>query len=288
MVLCWLRLLKINKKGGYVLKTFKPRRILKSKAISLNPVLSDGEMVVEVPDTGVGTGACRTKMGDGKTAYVDLPYMDNEVSNSTINFVESSTSDNTLLLSEIVTGKSVSSLFGGIKKLLTNMINTRSHVGMIVMSTSLDTQAKVIAAYGGTTWTKIEGKFLIGADSTYKVGSTGGSTTHKITESELPSHNHSIPKLSGSAASAGKHQHNLSSNWPLVWNTPSSSVYGPWASPFGASNTYVQSGTCYTTQEGAHTHNVTTNASTTGSKGSGSSMSILNPYKAVYIWEKIA
>ena len=52
---------------------------------------------------------------------------------------------------------------------ITALINNRSHVGMIVMSETLDTQAKVIALYGGTTWTKIEGRFLIGANYTYKV-----------------------------------------------------------------------------------------------------------------------
>ena len=54
-------------------KIFKPRRILKSKAASLNPILTAGEMIIEVPDTGVGTGPCIMKIGDGKTAYVDLP-----------------------------------------------------------------------------------------------------------------------------------------------------------------------------------------------------------------------
>ena len=104
-------------------KIFKPRRILKSKAASLNPVLAAGEYIVEVPDTGVGTGPCRTKMGDGKTAYVDLPYMDavTDVAASTIAFDESTTADNATLLTEIVTGKSVKSLFGSTKKLLSNL-----------------------------------------------------------------------------------------------------------------------------------------------------------------------
>lgn len=55
-------------------KPFKPRRILKSKAVSLNPVLEAGEFIMEVPDTGVGTGQSSIKMGDGKTDYKNLPY----------------------------------------------------------------------------------------------------------------------------------------------------------------------------------------------------------------------
>lgn len=106
-------------------KPFKPRRILKSKAASLNPVLEAGEFIVEVPDTGVGTGPCRMKMGDGTSTYDKLPYMDKEVAvdvaASTIAFTESETTENADLLSEIVTGKSVKNLFGSTKKLLSNL-----------------------------------------------------------------------------------------------------------------------------------------------------------------------
>ena len=43
-----------------------------------------------------------------------------------------------------------------------------------------------------------------------------------------------------------------------------------------------------TDSQGAHGHNVSTNASTTGSNGSGSAFSIMPPYKGVYIWQRIA
>jgi len=66
----------------------------------------------------------------------------------------------------------------------------RSHIGQIIMSTTLNTQAKVIAQYGGTTWTKIEGRFLLGASSGYPVNSTGGEATHTLTINEIPAHTH--------------------------------------------------------------------------------------------------
>ena len=50
-----------------------------------------------------------------------------------------------------------------------------SHVGMVIQSTTLNTMAKVIAIYGGTSWTKIEGRIIIGADTDFPAGSTGGS-----------------------------------------------------------------------------------------------------------------
>lgn len=55
----------------------------------------------------------------------------------------------------------------------------KSHVGQIVMSTTLGTEEEVIAVYGGKAWTKIEGRFLIGASSDYSVSKTGGSTRHR-------------------------------------------------------------------------------------------------------------
>ena len=65
----------------------------------------------------------------------------------------------------------------------------RSHVGMIVQSTTLDTEAKVIAIYGGTSWSKVEGRFLLGTSSSYAVNSIGGETAHTLTTAEMPSHN---------------------------------------------------------------------------------------------------
>lgn len=71
----------------------------------------------------------------------------------------------------------------------------QSHVGMIIQSTTLDTEAKVIAIYGGTKWTKIEGRFLLGASSSYKINTSGGEATHKLTVNEMPSHTHSGKQL---------------------------------------------------------------------------------------------
>lgn len=66
-----------------------------------------------------------------------------------------------------------------------------SYVGMIVHSTTLNTEAKVKAFYGGTSWAKIEGKFLLGTSSTHAIGSTGGEETHTLTINEIPPHSHS-------------------------------------------------------------------------------------------------
>ena len=75
---------------------------------------------------------------------------------------------------------------GGIYTALRQM----SYVGMIIHSTTFDTEAKVKAFYGGTKWVKIEGRFLLGTSSSHAVNTTGGSETVTLTLDQIPSHYH--------------------------------------------------------------------------------------------------
>ncbi len=59
-------------------------------------------------------------------------------------------------------------------------------VGSIYMST-VSTNPKDL--FGGT-WEALGGRFLIGANDTYKAGATGGEATHKLTIAEMPQHSH--------------------------------------------------------------------------------------------------
>lgn len=43
---------------------------------------------------------------------------------------------------------------------------------------------------GVSTWIKLEGRVLLGANSTYPVGSEGGDATHKLSVDEMPAHQH--------------------------------------------------------------------------------------------------
>ena len=64
-----------------------------------NPILAEGEMGVEVPNSGVGTGEVRVKFGDGVTAWKDLPYGINlEVIENKLDKLER---NNSILASEI-------------------------------------------------------------------------------------------------------------------------------------------------------------------------------------------
>ena len=55
-------------------------------------------------------------------------------------------------------------------------------VGAVYISANSTSPASL---FGGT-WESIGGRFLLGADATYKAGSTGGEATHTLTEEEMP------------------------------------------------------------------------------------------------------
>ena len=55
-------------------KNFRPRRSTKAEWEQYNPILLEGEMGIEVPDSGSGTGLVKIKFGDGHTPWTNLPY----------------------------------------------------------------------------------------------------------------------------------------------------------------------------------------------------------------------
>lgn len=61
-------------------------------------------------------------------------------------------------------------------------------IGSIYMSVNSTNPENL---FGGT-WEQIQGRFLFGMNSSYPAGSTGGEITHKLTQGEMPKHNHII------------------------------------------------------------------------------------------------
>lgn len=68
-----------------------------------------------------------------------------------------------------------------------SIVNIIYPVGSIYMSVNA---ADPSTLFSGTSWEKLEGRFLLGSDSTYKPGSTGGEATHTLTQNEMPKHTH--------------------------------------------------------------------------------------------------
>lgn len=69
-------------------------------------------------------------------------------------------------------------------------------VGHIIESTNADFNPNTL--YIGTTWVKIEGRFMLGSSSSYSLGNTGGSADAVVVE-----HAHSISITSYEASGYG-------------------------------------------------------------------------------------
>ena len=170
-----------------------------------------------------------------------------------------------------------------------NIIDKVYPIGSIYMSVVNNSPANFI----GGTWVALnEGRVLIGANSTYTAGKTGGEFTHKITVAELPEHNHSA-----STASAGAHTHTASTNSTgdhahnYVCYKTTEAVYNMG----GGSHIMNVGSTLATTSAGTHSHTVTiasadahTHTVTVNNTGSGSAMNNMQPYLAVYMWKRTA
>lgn len=152
-----------------------------------------------------------------------------------------------------------------------------SHVGQIIESTTLDTEAKVKAIYGSnTSWIRHTGYMLRGAASNVSAnhsGNDGGADS--VTVSSVANHNHT----------QNAHAHDLRQR--LMNGQAGATSYG---FPFQTN----QSGTPYTiggnvtnllSAQGASVLNAT---ATNVAKGADYTVNTLPKYKNVYIWERVS
>ena len=168
-----------------------------------------------------------------------------------------------------------------------------SHIGQIIESTTLDTEAKVKAIYGAdTSWISHTGYMLRGATSGVKSGTQGqtndgGADSQSI--SSVASHNHT--------QDSHNHTQNAHAHSPRVrlknGGTESTGYYGI---PFGgAGGTQYNMGANSTNLGAAEPVSVlngtaTNQAKTATNQATGATFSVptLPKYKNVYIWERIA
>lgn len=122
-------------------------------------------------------------------------------------------------------------------------------IGSIHMSVSNTSPASL---FGGT-WASISGRFLLGASSSYPAGGTGGESTHKLTQSELP--NYSLSVTNGSNVIRSK----TGNSADAYVQTQS----GGWGIPNWESKTV-----------------------TVASGGSGEAHNNMPPYLVVYMWKR--
>lgn len=128
---------------------------------------------------------------------------------------------------------------------LNDILNAVYPIGSYYFS---DNSTSPASLFGGA-WEPIQGKFLLGADSTYTAGSTGGEAEHTLTINEMPSHKHSLWYRTS-----------------IITNGSS----GTWYFDIGTAGTEY------------------TNSPSLGNTGGDQAHNNMPPYKAVYIWHRIA
>ena len=101
-------------------------------------------------------------------------------------------------------------------------------------------------------WTAIAGKFLLGQNSTYKAGTSGGSSSRTLTVDNIPAHTHMLGNRFVMWDAGASYAINSATDWKGELE------YAPYNSDFYK----------------------------TSSVGSGKSFSIMPPYLSVYIWQR--
>lgn len=125
-------------------------------------------------------------------------------------------------------------------------------VGAIYISTVSTSPATL---FGFGSWTRIQGRFLLGAGSGYTAGATGGEATHTLTTSEMPPHAHPM----------------------YVYNGSSSSTWSPSVGSY-----LVTAGSVSSSK---NTYNAQLGMNNTGG---GSAHNNMPPYYVVYMWRRSA
>ena len=131
-------------------------------------------------------------------------------------------------------------------------------IGSIYMSVN-STNPKNL--FGGT-WEQIQGKFLFGMNSSYPAGSTGGEITHKLTQGEMPKHNHD-----------GLYYSYIATENSVTLNSGTVSYHVPWGSSDYAGDCGPGTGKAELV---------------TGEAGGGAAHNNMPPYLSVYIWKRTA
>ena len=176
-------------------------------------------------------------------------------------------------------------------------------VGSIYMSVNSTNPSTL---FGGT-WEQLQGKFLLGADTTYIAGTTGGAASVTLTTDQMPSHTHTFTGSSatsgnqsashthsGTTDSKGAHTHNVkysqygtsSGSFHVLRRDHAEDGYintNAAAMSAGAHTHTMTTGN----QSASHTHTVTAKGSNS-STGGGGSHNNMPPYLAVYMWKRTA
>lgn len=191
---------------------------------------------------------------------------------------------------------------------IANMIYPIGSIYMSVNSTDPST------LFGGT-WERLKDRFLLSAGDSYSAGNTGGEANHKLTESELPGHTHTLSShthsLQSHTHSLQSHTHSGPSHTHTVTNGASngfatfttgsdtqgtgvgfqvSGTYRAGYSPKTSADGTGQTGGPSNNTSGGPSNNTSGGPSTntSGSTGSNTAHNNMPPYLVVYMWKRTA
>ena len=144
-------------------------------------------------------------------------------------------------------------------------------VGSLYLSTA---ETDPAAALGGT-WQRIEDRFLLAAGQTYAAGSTGGQATQTLTQQQLPAHIHHVEGFT--SVDSTTHGHGIPN---IAQGGSGSGAYAEsWSGGSGGRELQTDA-ICIN-----HDHTVDMDSQSTGD---GQPFSILPPYLAVYVWQRLS
>lgn len=177
--------------------------------------------------------------------------------------------------------------------LTTALLDRFYPVGCVVITFEEMKDQDLIARYGGSAWSPIQGgRFLITPDSKHAINTTGGSSTVTLTTNNLPSHSHTYYR---SNTSTGSHtltidempSHNHLHHYYNYGNGGGANglAYNITTGDYVGIDTGGMQGAG---GGGSHTHSITRTSVNSGSTGSGTAVNIEPPYIAVYMWRRIA
>ena len=158
-----------------------------------------------------------------------------------------------------------------LQSLFTVMFDIAHPIGSYYITEKEDSSDNLIVGGGGTSWTKVENKFLFGSGSK-NVGVTGGEETVILTFNQIPSHTHNA-----STNTTGRHNHSYHTA-PHSFAEQDQSQEAIISPSYGSSNAVTKE----TYYNGDHSHTVTVNAT-----GGSQSHNNMPPYLVVNIWKRV-
>lgn len=180
-------------------------------------------------------------------------------------------------------------------------------IGHIIYNSDCETEAEVLARYGGVHWERILDTFIAARGETF--GESGGADSVTLTMNNIPAHAHDFSASAQTSTVSTSHAHNFTTDSAgghqhAASNVNTHNFVSAGGSGFGGSSgtvTTTNATLVKTSQAGAHTHtgttdvaaqshehNVTVSGTTTNAGASvPTAINITPTYIGAYAWRRV-